>query len=239
MSVASRRRARARRRARVRRRLARIAAYENIYPSQRITYKGRHIESKNTSIQLDVDVKNFVQPDNFAYNFAGVAGANNVKSFDHKAWYIQKAVCNYMEYVSDEENEGYTEFWQFPFETLGLRCGDCEDGAILMASAMIASGIPSNRVRVYAGWVKTGNPEQPLGGHAYVAYLRNYDTLVTPLDWCYLADPDTHIYNKTPLARNGNYGDVWFSFNNQKSWGERPLRFSSRQNLEEKFLGTS
>jgi len=182
-----------------------------------------------------VDVRNFIQPDSFAYNFAKVAGAFRTANLDVKAWLIQKAVCEYMTYVFDEENVGYTEFWQFPFETLALKCGDCEDGAILMASTMVASGIPENRVRVYAGWVKTGDPKQPWGGHGYVAYLRNYDTLPVPLDWCYYPDPNVHIYKKPSLIANKNYGDVWFSFNNKKSWGERPVRFSSRQNLEERF----
>jgi len=66
-------------------------------------------------------------------------------------------------------------------------------------------------------------------------YLRNTDMQPVPLDWCYLQDPNTHIYQKTPLSRNTNYGNVWFSFNNSKSWGQKPLRFSSRQNLMEKL----
>lgn len=225
----------ARRRARVRRRLAKIRAYEAEYPKQRITYQGRYIKSKGKDVRLNIDVRNFIQKDHFVYNFANVAGAVSQKNLDYKAWLIQQAVCQYMTYVFDEQNVGYTEFWQFPFETLALRCGDCEDGAILMASAMIASGIPEDRIRVHAGWVKTGDPNQPWGGHGYVVYLRNYDLNTVPLDWCYYPDPGVHIYKKVPLAANQNYGDAWFGFNGQYSWGQKPVRFSSRQYLEEKF----
>ena len=223
------------RRARIRRRQRLVRAYESAYPEQRITYNGRHMKSKGKDVRLAVDIRNFIQRDHFVYNFANVAGAIKQKNLDVKAWLIQKAVCQYMTYVFDEQNAGYTEFWQFPFETLALRCGDCEDGAILMASAMIAAGIPESRVRVYAGWVKTGNSEQPWGGHGYAAYLRNYDLQTVPLDWCYYPDPSIHIYKKTPLIKNTNYGDAWFSFNSQHSWGQKPVRFSSRQVLEEKF----
>lgn len=148
-----------------------------------------------------------------------------------KAWLIQKAACQFLTYVSDENNVNYTEFWQFPFETLALRHGDCEDGTILMVSAMIASGIPENRIRAYAGFVKTNDPRHQ-SGHCYPVYLRNYDLKTIPLDWCYYPDPETHIHKKTPLEQNENYGNVWFSFNNKNSWGQRSTRFANIKDLE-------
>jgi predicted transglutaminase-like cysteine proteinase len=248
MSKKSDRLARIRRRARIKRRAqakkraqkpqsrdSKIQTYENSFAKQRITYNGRHIKSKGKDVKINIDVRNFIQPDHFVYNFAKVSGALNTTSLDQKAWLIQKAVCKYMTYVFDKQNIGYTEFWQFPFETLALKCGDCEDGAILMASAMLAAGIPNSMTRVYASWVKTRNKKQPWGGHAYVVYLRSTDIKPVPLDWCYLADPNIPIQSKKPINENKNYGKVWFSFNDKDSWGDKPVRFASRANLENKF----
>jgi hypothetical protein len=225
-----------RRRQRVLRRQQRIREFDSRFPLKRITYQGRYIKSKGNDIRLNLDVRNFIQyNDNFVYNFAKVAGATT-GTIDQRAHRIQQAVCNYITYTSDEINEGYTEFWQFPSETLALRCGDCEDGAILMASAMAAADIPLTKIRIFAGYVKTGNPQQPWGGHGYVVYLRNSDTMPVVLDWCYRADPNIPVTKKPTIYQNTNYGDVWFSFNHQYSWGSSSLRFESRQELENKFI---
>jgi len=48
------------------------------------------------------------------------------------------------------------EFWKFPFETLRDKEGDCEDLAILLANLLVASGIPSWRVRLCAGLTDAG-----------------------------------------------------------------------------------
>ena len=202
-----------------------IENLHKVYPSQRITYDGRHIKSKGKDRIINIDVRNFIMiNDSRIKNFVKVSGALKVKSCDDKALKVQQAVCKYLTYVYDEKNEGYTEFWQFPFETLALRYGDCEDGAILMCSAMIMAGIPANRVRVCAGFVKAGDPHAPDGGHAYVTYMRNKDYMLTPLDWCYYPDPHIPIQKKLPLCRNDKYKKMWFSFNHTGSWAKKPQR---------------
>jgi transglutaminase-like putative cysteine protease len=60
-------------------------------------------------------------------------------------------------YISDRKQFGKNEFWQYPNETLGgvirdssnsLMYGDCEDSSFLLASLLLAMGVPSNCVRV-------------------------------------------------------------------------------------------
>jgi len=206
-----------------------LRSVNRTFKPQRIIYEGRRIKSKNKEIKLSIDVRNYITVnDAFVVNFAKVSGATAETSYDKKAWLVQKAVCKYMTYVYDEQNEGYTEFWQFPFETLALRYGDCEDGAILMAATMIASGIPADRVKVCAGLVETGDPHDPTGGHAYTAYVRESDMKIVILDWCYYQDPQIPVANKPTLAENKKYKDMWFSFNNLNSWGIRKMRIGRK-----------
>jgi len=117
----------------------------------------------------------------------------------------KKFVVRFLDYVGDEEASDCPEFWQFPFETLQSGIGDCEDGAILMASLMIQAGIPAYRVKVCAGYVQE-SPTAPQGGHCY----------------CY-----------KPLAKNGGYNgcyqELWFTFNNEYSWNQDSLEVDARR----------
>jgi hypothetical protein len=143
-------------------------------------------------------------------------------------------VNNFLEYVGDNESSECPEFWQFPFETLQSGMGDCEDGAILMASLMIQAGIPSYRVKICAGYVQE-SPTAPQGGHCYCIYLadrgwRKQEWVV--LDWCYYEDPDV-APEKKPLAKNGGYKgyyqSLWFTFNNEYSWNQEGLEIEARR----------
>ncbi len=63
--------------------------------------------------------------------------------------------------------------WQLPEETLALGCGDCEDRATLLASALVAAGISPYNVRVALGTIRVQSPGR--GGrkrlaHAWVVY---------------------------------------------------------------------
>lgn len=60
-------------------------------------------------------------------------------------------------YTSDKRQFGKSDFWQYPNETLGQvftdsninrMYGDCEDSSFLLASLLLAMGIPSQNVRV-------------------------------------------------------------------------------------------
>lgn len=125
----------------------------------------------------------------------------------------------------------------------GIIGHNCEDGAILIASLLINAGIPSWRVKVCAAQVMAdpifapADDEGELGGHAYCIYLadrpdsdRKLEWVI--LDWCYLQDPDIPI-EKKPLARDGGqegaYRDIWFTFNNEKSWAQTAFEVTSRR----------
>lgn len=101
------------------------------------------------------------------------------------------------------------ETWQFPFETLHRRAGDCEDGAIVMANMMLKAGIPYWRIRLNAGSVQGG-------GHAYVTYLAE-DGIWYVLDWCYWPKESQNLKKKWKDAEKYNEEDknfgIWFSWN--------------------------
>lgn len=69
------------------------------------------------------------------------------------------------------------DVWKAPQQTLLDGYGDCEDGAFLLFSLMVNAGIPSSRVRFYAGYL------YGTLGHAWIAYLRESDNKWIFLDW--------------------------------------------------------
>ena len=141
------------------------------HPQQKVLYSGRALPHQHYVIEgIQIDVRNMITvPDAILLQ---VIQDNDLKadSVDETMLRVQKWVVKNIKYVSDDENEGASEFWQFPFETLAIGIGDCEDGALLIASLAINAGIPSFRVRVNAGIVKEA-PTAPEGGHGYCTYL--------------------------------------------------------------------
>ena len=97
---------------------------------------------------------------------------------DEKAYKALQLVIDLTTYTSDASQFKQEEEWLFPYETLQLEHGDCEDGAILMANIMLKSGIPYWRIRLNAGDVRGG-------GHCWCTYLRESDNQFVLLDWCY------------------------------------------------------
>lgn len=189
--------------------------YNNKYPEIIKYYTGRHV--KNVG-RISLDVRNFfVNPDSDELQ-------KIVKKFkgtdDQKALKSQKWVIKNIKYVSDKKQTGLPEYWFFPFETLKTRKGDCDDGAILMANLMLASGIPYWKIRINAGWVYDHNGDR-LGGHAYVVYYsEKHDKWVT-LDWCFY--PETKpVKNKKEYKDHilYGYGSVWFSFNKKYAFSK-------------------
>ncbi|TFF69099.1 MAG: DUF4332 domain-containing protein [Promethearchaeota archaeon] len=197
-----------------------------------IIYTGRALRGESYKKQIDADVKTFIK-DNDAILWHVIHQAQlRQDTPNNTAWAIQKFVCSLLTYTHDDITEECPEFWQFPFEAIQSQVGDCEDGAILIASLLINAGIPSWRVKVCAAQVVADPVFAPsdseLGGHAYCIYLadrskseRKLEWVV--LDWCYLQDPDVPIEEK-PLARDGGqegaYRDIWFTFNDKYSWAQ-------------------
>lgn len=145
------------------------------------------------------------------------------------------------DYEYDSHNLGWVEFWQFPFETR-INDGDCEDWAHVIASFLIAAGLPSFRVRVVAG----GTLDEDYGGHSTVYVLA--DDMET---WYHLnsTSPEQHHDNLTEYPEWGvNEGlnidpnDVWVAFNDKNSWQdfETPESMSNYENsgLSDKLVVT-
>ena len=197
-----------------------------------IIYTGRALRGESYKKQIDVDVKAFIK-DNDAILWHVITQLDLRKeSPNETALTIQNFVCNFLKYKYDDIASECPEFWLFPFEAIQSEIGDCEDGAILIASLLINAGIPSWRVKVCAAQVMADPVFAPsdseLGGHAYCIYLadrpeseRKLEWLI--LDWCYLQDPEVPIDEK-PLARDGGQGNayrnIWFTFNDEESWAQ-------------------
>ena len=130
---------------------------------------------------------------------------------DEIASMIQRYVATNLSYKGDNFI-GAEEYWLYPAETLKMGTGDCEDGAILIASLLRCAGIPAWRVNVTAGWVQSA-PTAPCGGHAYCCYCRELDNEWVVLDWCYYEDSHIKVMDKPLLKTIPFYKEVWFSFN--------------------------
>jgi len=126
-----------------------------------------------------------------------ITGTNNDVIAKKCLWWVNKNI-KYTQKL-DKENKG--EYWQYANETNNLRTGDYEDGAILMANMMIASGVPYWRIRINAGDVKGG-------GHAYVTYLKESDNKWYVMDWCYWYKSSGTLWKTAE-----KYFGIWFSFN--------------------------
>jgi predicted transglutaminase-like cysteine proteinase len=189
--------------------------WNNKHPKQDIIYAGRAIRGYKD--RINVDVRNMIwADDNILERISGhIQGTN-----DQKARWCQKFVVSQIKYVGDKKKANIAECWQFPNETLITKTGDCEDGAILMASLMLNAGIPEWRVRVTAGLVKAGKAAET-GGHAYVTYCRETDNNWVVLDWCYLQDSKVEVKDKPLMKAKVEYKDIWFSFNNLYSWAHK------------------
>ena len=200
------------------------------HPQQKAIYSGRSLSNTTAPHKIiegiQIDVRNMITvPDAILLQ---VIQDNDLKadSDDETMLRVQKWVVKNLQYVSDDENEGVPEFWQFPFETLAIGIGDCEDGALLIASLAINAGIPSFRVRVNAGIVKEA-PTAPEGGHGYCTYLAE-DGDWRVIDWCYLEDSTVEVKDKPIFKNNQYYKDIWFSFNHIHSFANKEYELSGR-----------
>jgi len=205
-----------------------------------IIYTGRALRGASYHKQIDVDVKAFLKRnDAILWHVITQLGLRK-DTPNETALAIQSFVCNFLKYKYDDLASECPEFWLFPFEAIQSEIGDCEDGAILIASLLINAGVPSWRVKVCAAQVMADPVFAPsdteLGGHAYCIYLadrpeseRKLEWVI--LDWCYLQDPEVPIVDK-PLARNGGsegaYRSIWFTFNNDNSWAQSSFEVKPR-----------
>jgi len=206
------------------------------HPRAPIVYEGRPIPGSTRMFAMDVR-RFFWSDDVVLQGILSGAAFDNARAAtdnDARAYFVQVAVCRMIQYVGDETIQGkqIQEFWTFPAETIARRVGDCEDGAILIASLCANLGIPLHRIRVAAGMVRPGAGAAD-GGHAWATYLRESDNEWIALDWCYFSDESSPVKDKLPVRLRPEYhfgNRVWFSFNDLYSWTHEPdgLRLSGR-----------
>lgn len=161
--------------------------------NDKLTYPGRPLFT-NINTKCWIDPRIYFNTDSTVPIISG--GSHDeiaIKSLD----YVKQRTT----YKSDKDP---SEFWQFAFETKQRRQGDCEDGAILLANILLASGVPYWRVRLNAGDVEGG-------GHAYVTYLAEKDNQWYILDWCYWYDKSKNLQRTFHDAEK--YFGIWFSWN--------------------------
>lgn len=197
-----------------------------------IIYNGRVLRVGKETVA--VDVRNFITANDSMLDEVVKKYRLNRGSMNERAHAVQKFVVKFLTYKYDSESQDCPEFWQFPFETLHSKIGDCEDGAILIASLCRAAGIPEWRIKVAAGYVQSA-PTAPQGGHGYAVYLadrpdtsRGLEWVV--LDWCYYED-SKYTCEQKALAKNGGYKkcykETWFTFNDEASWNQKSLKISN------------
>lgn len=143
-------------------------------------------------------------------------------SDDTKAYKIIEWVQKNITYNSDLSNYGRDEYWALPAQTLQKKSGDCEDGAFLIHSMLLAAGVSSEKLRTYGGLVI--DPSGGLGGHAWTVYKRQSDNQWVLLDWCYNPD-DALIEKRETFKEYKDYIDSYFyvtlreTVDEKNTWG--------------------
>lgn len=182
--------------------------YNNKYPKQDILYKGRVVPG--TSDNVEIDIRDFFTPFDSEVKKVVVSivggGADDDKALKCLLWVIDN-----VKYVGDK-TRGHREFWQFGFETLHYKTGDCEDGAILLANMLLVAGIPYWKIRLSMGLTKNGV-------HVYLTYYCESSDKWIVLDWCYLVNKKK-VKERKDYKDEGNYLKVGFSWNLKYSFAK-------------------
>jgi transglutaminase-like putative cysteine protease len=160
-----------------------------------------------------------------------------LSSNDEKMYAIEQWVQHNISYVSDAKNYGSPEYWAYPVETLKKASGDCEDGAFLIHSLALASGVPAKRLRTYGGLVANPLTGAPVG-HGWTTYQRETDNEWVTLDWCYWAKHSPLTERKLMSEDLNYYDDFWYIQENKTV--ETPyynkVRFANSYNTASKGL---
>jgi predicted transglutaminase-like cysteine proteinase len=162
-----------------------------------------------------MDVRHLVY--NSSYILPNLKKSN--QNDDDLALEVLKFVKKKLTYNSDQNLHNKLEYWQDPEYTFQKNTGDCEDGALLIASLLRIAGVPAYKVKICAGWVKTSNGKS---GHAYCIYLAENNKWYV-LDWCYYGNQSINYFKKKPHKDLSNYQEVWWTFNDKYAWSEHNL----------------
>jgi len=194
-----------------------VQKWDTKYPEANIFYT-RYIPKCNK--EGKVDVRHFLTPED--PRLVNWVRCKNLKIED--PWNcndiiakIYKADRYYFKYRFDYQQFGVKELWLYPWETMTLKYGDCDDWANLLASRLLAAGLPPQRLRVVAGL--TNNKA---GGHATVYVLGDdfktwYHLNSTGYSThSHLEDYPTSHDEDDPLGVIGEH--IWFAYSKHKAW---------------------
>lgn len=203
--------------------------WNNKWEKRSITYAGRTFSGQ--TIPIDADVRTFIFSNDSLLKKIIKKYDLKKSTYNETAHACQKFVIDFMSYETDLKHNGVYDFWQFPFESIACRIGDCEDGAILMASLMINAGIPNWRVRVACGYIK---PNVKKIGHSWCIYLADKDNGKLDWeihDWCMFEDSSVPSGKKLLASKGGYksiYTDMLFSFNDEFAWSNEITKIEGR-----------
>lgn len=149
---------------------------------------------------LVMDLRCFFQRN---FNLTKFTGTN-----DEKAKKALGYVISMIKYKRD-----YGEFWQYAYETVKLRTGDCEDMGILVANILWNNEVPYWRIRLVKGWVDYRGDKSY---HVWCTYLAENNEWYV-LDGAYWPRESTGLKLKWKNAEK--YLDVDASWNSKYSFG--------------------
>jgi predicted transglutaminase-like cysteine proteinase len=111
--------------------------------------------------------------------------------------------------VDDAELWGEVDYWASPLEMLDKGAGDCEDFAIAKYFALLALGVPMNKLRLVYVRAQMGGPGGPVQAHMVLAYyaVAQAEPLIL----------DNLITDLRPASRRPDLAPV-FSFNGEGLW---------------------
>ena len=184
--------------------------WNNKFPKEELTYL-----AKEDNIKIRYDIRNFIYTN--SYILQNIYSDIYDKDYDIMALNALIWVGKNIKYVGDFQNQKVIEYWQDPELTLQLKKGDCEDGAILIASLLRCFGVPAYRVKVCCSWVQDPNNLGKDIGHAYCIYLDN-SSKWRILDWCYYFGESIENFNKLQHKENSKYKEIWWTFNDEFVW---------------------
>jgi hypothetical protein len=147
--------------------------------------------------------------------------------------FVKKSI----KYTPDQLKWKMPEYWQTASETLSLKTGDCEDGAVLAYVICRLCGVPASRLLLMCGYVEDPDSIDDMG-HCWLAYRPSLFPLNwTFMDWCYYPNTNNmeqrskfylHVKNIMEYRASGEgyqieaslYHSLWFAFNEERSYTE-------------------
>jgi predicted transglutaminase-like cysteine proteinase len=189
--------------------------WNNKFPKSNVTYPAR-----DNNMNVRYDVRNFIYTKSFILENSEIyKSLLKIEDDDEKALSVLRWVGSNIKYIGDFQSSKLMEYWQDPELTIQLKYGDCEDGAILIASLLRCLNIPAYKIKVCASWVQDPDNSNKQVGHAYCIYLDKNEKWRI-LDWCFYFGESIINFNNLEHKQNNKYKQIWFTFNDEFIWKE-------------------